>query len=224
MSGRGIKGLHNPERAAEMCARFKGGETLQQIGDSYGMTRERVRQLIKKSGGLVGKHGGKSVTAKKKSIENAAKRDSYFLKKVGCTHSQYVYLRDVVKATRQYACQRNNARKRGISWNFNLWSWWLIWEASGKWSQRGKGQGKYCMARKGDTGAYEAGNVFICLCIENNSNRKEKKSGLPTGVSKKVVNNYVAFIAKKMIHGKTKHIGSFKTPDAADKAYQSFNG
>lgn len=45
--------LRTPEslqREFEMVERYRSGETLQEIGDSYGITRERVRQLIKKTG------------------------------------------------------------------------------------------------------------------------------------------------------------------------------
>lgn len=39
------------DRHAVILARFEGGETLQQIGDDFGITRERVRQIVKKEGG-----------------------------------------------------------------------------------------------------------------------------------------------------------------------------
>lgn len=42
--------MRNPERIAAIRARFDRGETLQAIGDSYGLTRERVRQIVAKTG------------------------------------------------------------------------------------------------------------------------------------------------------------------------------
>ena len=42
------RGVADKQRAQEMQARYLGGETLQQIGDSYGITRERVRQILRK--------------------------------------------------------------------------------------------------------------------------------------------------------------------------------
>lgn len=39
-------------RTKEMVRRFDAGETLQSIGDDYGITRERVRQIVKKAGSI----------------------------------------------------------------------------------------------------------------------------------------------------------------------------
>lgn len=40
----------NRARIDDIKARYVGGETLQQIGDAYGITRERIRQLLRKAG------------------------------------------------------------------------------------------------------------------------------------------------------------------------------
>lgn len=64
--------------------------------------------------------------------------------------------------------QRQNARQRDIPWNLKFAEWWEIWELSGKWPKRGRGLGKYCMARLFDCGAYEVGNVHIIPSEENN--------------------------------------------------------
>lgn len=39
--------------------------------------------------------------------------------------------------------------------------WWAIWQASGKFAQRGRRKGDYVMSRVNDVGHYELGNVFI---------------------------------------------------------------
>lgn len=44
------KGVLDTERADDMRSRYLAGETLQQIGNSYGLTRERVRQILRKTG------------------------------------------------------------------------------------------------------------------------------------------------------------------------------
>lgn len=67
--------------------------------------------------------------------------------------------------------QRKNARKRGIPWQLTFDEWKAIWDASGRWRQRGRGAKRYCMGRKGDVGAYHADNVIIISNAENLSTR-----------------------------------------------------
>jgi hypothetical protein len=90
-------------------------------------------------------------------------------------------------ATRAYAYQKRNADQRGIAWCFNLATWWAVWEASGRWEDRGRGAERYCMARQGDSGAYEPANVLIVTNLENlkfgaPGTRKERRDGRVPGV------------------------------------------
>lgn len=43
----------------------------------------------------------------------------------------------------------------------------MLWLESGRWDRRGPRKGQYVMARHGDKGAYEIGNVRICSQEEN---------------------------------------------------------
>jgi hypothetical protein len=70
-----------------------------------------------------------------------------------------------------YHKHKFNARKRGVAFLIAFEEWWAIWCASGKWDRRGRGRGQYVMARFGDQGAYERGNVRICLARENVAER-----------------------------------------------------
>jgi len=65
---------------------------------------------------------------------------------------------------------------RGLEWKLTFEEWWSIWEASGRWEQRGRTKDKYVMSRKNDCGAYEVGNVFIQLAGDNVS---QARSGKP---------------------------------------------
>ena len=38
------------ERNEEICARYMAGETLQAVGDRFGISRMRVKQIVKKAG------------------------------------------------------------------------------------------------------------------------------------------------------------------------------
>ena len=62
---------------------------------------------------------------------------------------------------------RKNAKARGITWLLTLEQFTAIWKRSKRWHLRGRGRGKYHLARKGDRGAYKVGNVRIIL-HENN--------------------------------------------------------
>jgi hypothetical protein len=120
---------------------------------------------------------------------------------------------------RAFCTQRNNARRRGIEWELKLWDWWMIWEASGKWDQRGRGSG-YVMSRYGDEGPYRKDNVYINLARENNSQHKGKKSGLPMGVVKCSWGD--GYVATAMKGGKSHYLGVHPTPDVAELAYLIF--
>lgn len=63
-----IQGRFSPtrkERNLKMISMYKEGKTLQEIGDSYGFTREYIRQILKRNG-IASIDGGNS---KKKKIE-----------------------------------------------------------------------------------------------------------------------------------------------------------
>ena len=63
--------------------------------------------------------------------------------------------------------QKKNAKKRGIPWEISFKDWLTIWQKSGKLHLRGKGKGKYCLARYGDKGPYSRINVFVQEFIGN---------------------------------------------------------
>jgi hypothetical protein len=152
-----------------MAELYRSGVTLNDIGLQYGITRERVRQIITKYHGLRAKHGGAHKAAKKNRIAFNAKRDAHSIARWGCPYSQYVMLRDLQKPTRAYAAQRRNSIRRGIEWKLTLWQWWCVWQDSGFWEQRGRGNG-YQMCRIGDQGPYSVGNVYIATGAQNMRN------------------------------------------------------
>jgi hypothetical protein len=66
-----------------------------------------------------------------------------------------------------YWRHKSQAKWRGIPFLLTFEEWWAIWQASGRWEQRGPRKGYYVMGRHGDRGAYAIGNVRICLSDEN---------------------------------------------------------
>jgi hypothetical protein len=91
-----------------------------------------------------------------------------------------------------YTRQKCMAKYRQIDWQISFEDWSKIWDQSGKWEQRGRGKGKYCMSRIGDTGPYSADNVFIQECVKNSGDKfrgskqsqetKSRRSKALTGV------------------------------------------
>lgn len=146
---------------------YKGGNTLEWIGVKYGVSRERIRQILAEHG-VTGQHGGQAQKTAKKKAERKAKRDAKYLKSKGMLAEDYFMT--PYKARQQFVGQRRNAMYRGIEWGLLYSEWWKIWEDSGKWKMRGRGKG-YCMARKGDSGGYTKDNVYIC------TNRKNIQDG-----------------------------------------------
>lgn len=57
MQNRQNKGSRTPERDAVMCERYLAGETLGQLGKAYGVTRERIRQILNRAG-IEERHNG----------------------------------------------------------------------------------------------------------------------------------------------------------------------
>jgi hypothetical protein len=73
-------------------------------------------------------------------------------------------------AYKQFYMQRTHAAQRGIAWLLTFAMWWSIWQHSGRYFLRGRGRGRYCMARFGDKGPYAVGNVHI---VTNEQNQAE---------------------------------------------------
>jgi hypothetical protein len=115
------------------------------------------------------------------------------------------------KIKHKYNCHKGNAKFRNIGFELTFEEWWDIWQQSGKWEQRGKGAGKYVMARHNDVGPYAVGNVSIKTQEENireaniGDKNPSKRSGAlisagSIGVPKQI---YKCFNCYKDIGGKS---------------------
>lgn len=200
-------------RADTMAALYREGQTLQQIGNQYGISRERVRQLLTRYHGIGAKDGGQHVGAGNRRVERQARKNARYLVDHGCTYGQYRELRGRPRSA--FIRQRANAKTRGIDWELSLWQWWTIWQESGHWHERGRGQG-YGMCRNGDEGPYAVGNVFIAPCFVN-SREQPRFSGraLPIGVHQRKA----GFVATRTIRGAQITVGPFPTISQAAAAY-----
>ena len=79
---------------------------------------------------------------------------------------------------RQFRDHKKNAKRRGISFLLTFDQWLKIWTDSGHLHESRCKSGQYVMARHGDQGAYEIGNVEIILAGEN--------VGAPTAIQRRV--------------------------------------
>lgn len=211
-----------------LIARYTAGETLEQIGSSHGVTRERVRQLLAREG-IRRTDGGKSVqgraTKARRAVQLRANADARRLRVFGCDQETFARLNyGIVESTargspsRGYLDQKRNANERGIGWEITFPEWVRVWEESGHLHERGRGANGYCMARKGDQGPYQVGNVYITTCRGNGRDYQEKRMGRPAQgwhIRKENTRRpYVVSVSQK-------YVGSFKTEAEARIAYQA---
>lgn len=158
------------ERARAMRRRFLTGETLQEIGNDYNITKQRVQHILSREFNIRGTDGGVSERARKVA---QAREERSHMKKYGMLPAEFKLVQQNqdsagISPWTRYIHQRNHAKHRNIEWNITFTEWWTVWEQSGKWSERGVGHG-YCMARYNDTGAYKINNVSIITGDENSS-------------------------------------------------------
>jgi len=165
-----------------MVELYKSGLTLHEVGEKYGVTREYIRQVMRKCG-VDQLEGGRemrsflNVDDKIKKIKDKQDvREAKCQRLWGCTVEQrklFGKQTDKSSIVNKFKTQRNSAKTRGIEWNLTLLEWWNIWQESGHWEERGIGSGKYVMARECDLGAYSKENVKIITHNENSSESRQ---------------------------------------------------
>lgn len=171
----------NVERDILVVDLYKKGETLKSISQKIGISGERVRQIVKRNNVNL---GGLDVRSLLKSKDKQLKKEIQRSKKEMRIFSMYGIGTDLYEKIYvemgspsnpkspffKWSHHRSNSKKRGIEFKLSFAEWWNIWEQSGKWDQRGRGHG-YVMARYGDIGGYELGNVYICTSVQNASDQ-----------------------------------------------------
>lgn len=164
------------DRLKDMARSYESGQTLEQIGSEYGISRERVRQVLRKYG-VTRLDGGQHVIAQVRAEEREGakyeKRASRLMAFWGVTPEEMHELNDGKNVSDPggmalaYRNQWRSAELRSIPWEFNFRTWLDAWKASGKLTIRGRGKGKYAMGRKGDKGPYSPENVVFITNEEN---------------------------------------------------------
>lgn len=164
------------KRAEDMARSYRAGQTLEQIGQEYGVTRERVRQILKQHG-MAAEDGGSHVKAQVRIREREEakydKKNSRIMTFWGVTAEEMEALNEGKNVSERgslamaYRNQFRAAQLRSIPWEFNFKTWLGAWKESGKLHLRGKGRGKYVMGRPNDSGPYAPGNVIFITHEEN---------------------------------------------------------
>lgn len=164
------------ERNRLIADRYRNGNTLQQIGDEFNISRQAVLQIIRKYTTLTRFDGGAHVRGKQ---QETLSQDKRCIDKYGCTYDEYLRIADIGnkmldlgysyhKTPRgSFSAQKRGAKQRGIRWNFKLAEWWKVWEESGKWHKRGTDLDDFVMCRHDDEGPYASDNVYIGTTGEN---------------------------------------------------------
>lgn len=164
-------------RATRMSAMYREGQTLEEIGVQFNVSRERVRQILNESG-IDGRHGGRTKRKWQNDVarrEREARRLKARAEKVlGVDWDTALRLNDGISTfytvtckARSYLTQKRSALSRGIGWEMTFADWCRVWDESGKWAQRGRGKYDCCMSRKGDAGPYSYDNVRIITNEQN---------------------------------------------------------
>lgn len=163
-------------KANAMAGLYRRGKTLAEVGAIFGVTRERVRQLIKRIG-VTSDDGGHKQRARDRKARAKAEsiklRDARTQAVYGCDWAVAVALNGGVTALRSkgitgaYYQHRRNAINHGTEWHFTLPLWLQTWQASGHFHERGRAGDSYVMARYGDAGPYSPSNVYITTLRTN---------------------------------------------------------
>lgn len=157
-----------------ICERYLKGETLGSIGQSFGVSAERVRKIVKRFG-LDKRNAGLAVrngrSARKQEKTPAS------LRVYGCSPPEL----DAVPAEqrRAFLQQRTNVKRAAsASWNLSLIEWVGVWSQSEKWDQRGQGPSKYGLSRINTNGSYCIDNVQIATNHESAMRGRGLKSAV----------------------------------------------
>lgn len=161
------------QRAHDMAIRYSAGESLQSIALGYNISRERVRQIIKRLG-LNGSNSGRRPNIHAEAVRKQVKREEQrrMIKKerlesrYHCECELVEKLRNVYPSGNKNPIDRflmlgANCKRRNIYFDLTLAQWWSVWDQSGKWPECGVGKGKYAMVPIDRGLGYTEGNIEI---------------------------------------------------------------
>ena len=161
--------VSNPDRLEAIAACYRNKETLREIGGKFGITGERVRQLLKKArvdpeegGGLIKNEEAR----KRKAARWLAKTDASLRKVYGCGHDEFIALNGTLDrspgtAAWDYQAISKNNKGKGAEWSLTFPEYVGLWEKVGGVHMRGRGYGSLALCRKDTSLPFQLGNVEI---------------------------------------------------------------
>lgn len=138
----------------------RAAETQEQIANTYGVSRERIRQILAIYN-ITSKDSPRVVRDRDKRAAREIARLGRFMPGCGCTMGELETIRSESReAIRVYREFRHNVVTRKLPVELTLPQWWALWKASGKWAQRGRGHG-YGIGRIDPRKGFTLDNVTI---------------------------------------------------------------
>jgi hypothetical protein len=184
-----IKQLARKNLADSMVAMYTGrGDyagkcmNLRQIGEKLGVTRERVRQILKGEG-ITGKDSPLYLAGKRRRegwlVEYRAKRVEVLARKAGLSVEDWRLWRKLYRlekargvvegrtAQRRYMQFRTAAKVARVALELNRVEWLELWWISGHYDEIGVSNGCYVMGRIDRAKGFIKGNVVVRTASEN---------------------------------------------------------
>lgn len=149
---------------AKVLEALRGPATYTAIANELGVSRQYVHQVAKMIGDS---DRARQRPPPRPKQEKTAGKWNRALRAMLAPRQREDYYGSPPEVRRAYQFQRCKADERGIRWDFTIHTWWAVWEASGKWPERGKLAHQYVMGRHGDEGPYAPDNVSIITVKQN---------------------------------------------------------
>lgn len=117
--------------------------------------------------------------------------------------------RPVANSPKQrYSQQRKEAFRRGIPFLLTFDDWWKWWQEDGRWLRRGRNKESLVMARYGDVGPYELGNIYATTQAGNQSDVSSdaRSSRRAAGWARGKALGKIPFLAVRETHPQAKPV------------------
>lgn len=178
-------------RANAMCMMYThDGYTMQEIGDVYRITLERVRQILRKFYKVTHKDSLRHKAILDRRSELRAAELFSRAKKTGMSVEDYLAWREMVHAELEsgvpyaqtvegrYIESRRNWRYQhhGIESGMTRMEWFRLWQDSGHYAEYGRGADHYMMGRIDRHKGFVPGNVIIRSAHDNSVAERVFKS------------------------------------------------